>query len=575
MTELVYKLLETMPRDRIALVHRRLAPAVQIDIVAALPNELALKVLSHLSYTSLLTCTLVSRRWRTLADDPQLWRALCAHQGWRWRWPRVPHDPVPLFTQNESKEDFDDEGVGEDEDADNTGSSSGQTISYHQNVHTYGLPATPRINPPPRTQSTRGSRHSTPPPSRLPVRAGSSITMHTPSVNTNRFSSPSILPHVAVPRPDYKLLYQTHILLRNRLAHGSLRFSTLQNRGTPEAHTSVIYCLQLYSYPPGIDSSLSSWLGWQDRANASSDSLEAGPRGRQVLFTGSKDRTVREWNMETAVVERVFEGGHTGSILSLCAHGPFLATASIDFSVCIWDLRTGSLVQTVRDHQDSVLCVRFDDRYLVSCSKDRKVRLYRFIPKNVSRGIGPVLDAGIVLGTHHGAVNAVSLSHGLVVSASADKSLRVWDAASHTLLRTFDAHHARGIAAIDIAVSPFSAQNRKHSTVRPRSGDLQVLSGSSDKQIRMFNTELARGWSTAPEFHDPLPLPSSLLSGDGGRCEACGAVERSSSTACDQRQRRRASVKACEAHVDLVRSVALGPEFVVSGSYDQSVKVCL
>ena len=330
------------------------------------------------------------------------------------------------------------------------------------------------------------------------------------------------------PRPNYKLLHQTRILLKNRLVHGSFRFSTLQTRGTPNAHTSIIYCLQLYTYPED---------------------------GRQVLFTGSKDRTVREWNLTTGNVERVFEGAHNGSILSLCAHGDYLATAGSDFSVCLWDLRSGLLVQTISDHLDSVLCVRFDAKHLVSCSKDRTVRLYKFKNASSSSMIRRPLSEGIILGTHRAAVNAVALSGSLVVSASGDKSMRVWNADTGVLLHTLEGHHARGIAAIDI-LPPV------------------VLTGSSDKHIRLFDIEKRRGWGTAPEYHDPLPPTDeaqSLVT-----CPACGGavgegVGMERSLRCVQP--RRASVLASEVHNDLVRSVALGPDFVLSGSYDQSIKV--
>ena len=430
---------------------------------------------------------------------------------------------MPLFDNMDGEEDFDDEGMGEDEEPDSDHShSQTQTISYQHNPVVVGLPATPRIKPPTRSASTRQQqRRSSPPRNNGQVREGSRSRPF-----FFRHSAPMTMPSVEPPRPDYKLLHQTHILMKNRLLHGSYRFSTLQTKGTPNAHTSIIYCLQLYTYPED---------------------------GRQVLFTGSKDKTVREWNLITGNVERVFQGSHMGSILSLCAHNRYLATAGSDNRVCLWDLRDGSLVKKIKEHHDSVLCVRFDDERLVSCSKDRTIRLYRF--KSNSDSSGTILGEGTILGTHRAAVNAVALCGSLVVSASGDKSLRVWNADTGELLRTFEAHHARGIAAIDIA-PPL------------------VLSGSSDKHIRLFDVEKCRGWSTSPEFHDPLPLRPGAGADECTVCEACGGVygdglrvERRCALS------RRASVMASEMHNDLVRSVALSDDFVLSGSYDQSIKV--
>jgi WD40 repeat protein len=65
---------------------------------------------------------------------------------------------------------------------------------------------------------------------------------------------------------------------------------------------------------------------------------------------------------------------------------------------------------------------------------DRTVRTYSF----------PELELQHVLGAHRSAVNAVSLSGSFIVSASGDRSIRLWDADTGKLLRTFENHHSRG-----------------------------------------------------------------------------------------------------------------------------------
>lgn len=166
-----------------------------------------------------------------------------------------------------------------------------------------------------------------------------------PSIlRTRYFSAPSVLNSLEAPlRPDYKLLHQTHLKLQMRIRSGAYRLSSLQTRGTPpDAHTNTIYCLQMYTYPE---------------------------TGKQVVFTGSRDRTVREWNMATEAVERVISDVHQSSVLSICVGQGFVASAGSDRQVAVWDLERNRLVKLLNDHEDSVLCVRFDKERLVSCSK--------------------------------------------------------------------------------------------------------------------------------------------------------------------------------------------------------------
>ncbi|KAI0647579.1 WD40 repeat-like protein [Trametes meyenii] len=489
--ELAYSILASLPRSSLAVLQARIAPLLKVDIVGLLPPEIALHVFSYLPYQSLLTCTVVSRKWRALADDQSLWKTLCLSRKWEWRTPlqafQLASDTCPGHAPpNEG--DWDDEGMGDEEDSsdDDMQHDDSGFASMSMDID-LPLPSSssalvlPTGSPPRQVRSSR-----------------------------TRHSAPSVLQSAAAAfhlKPDYKLLHQTHVRLRNRFTAGSYTLSNLQTRGAPNSHTNTIYCLQLYTYPE---------------------------TGTQVLFTGSKDRTIREWDLSTGSVIRVVEGVHESSVLSICVHRGILASASSDRCVVLWDLATNQPIKVIKDHEDSVLCVRFDDRRLVSCSKDRTVRTYLF----------PDLTRQHVLSAHRAAVNAVAISNNCIVSVSGDRSLRLWDAETGALLRTFENHHRRGIASVDFR-HPY------------------VLSGSSDKHVRLVDVTTLQGWSTSPSADNKPPGVTEL--GSGVVCEACGS-NASAGGASQPPPRRRA-------HEDLVRSVALGSEFVVSGSYDFTVKV--
>lgn len=88
-----------------------------------------------------------------------------------------------------------------------------------------------------------------------------------------------------------------------------------------------------------------------------------------------------------------------------------------------------------------------------------------------------------------------------------------------------------------------------------------VLSGSSDKHMKLMDLSTGVGWCTSPEPDpdgntDPAPVLNRQP------CEACGGIPPLPKPPARQ-----------PTHSDLVRSVALNDSFVVSGSYDHTVKV--
>ncbi|KIK62844.1 hypothetical protein GYMLUDRAFT_84279 [Collybiopsis luxurians FD-317 M1] len=538
--ELAYQLLASLPRSRLATIQRRLAPLLQFDVVGSLPAEVSLQIFSYLPFPALLTCALVCRRWSILANDQTLWKKLCDARGWRWKQPLFNADGDEFGLQKGKGKGRatagagdgwgnpdDDEGMGDsDEDAEGdqeegeeepremteleaakmqltmmhrelddgfasmsmsfsgmsnsmaasgSASGSGSSSTLMNRTSVYPFHSHSYHNPPSRRHPQTVARRSA--PSLL------SNPLSGPSSSSNTVSSP--------PKPDYKLLHQTHVKIQRRILTSSYRLSALQTRGggpPSYAHTNTIYCLQLYTYP-------STSTSTSTHPSSSLSSFPPSSRGTQVLFTGSRDKTIREWNLSTGQVQRVISGLHHSSVLSICVHDGLLASGGSDRRVVVWDLVRERVVKVLEDHEDSVLCVRFDGKRLVSCSKDRTVRTYLF----------PDLEPQFILGAHRAAVNAVSISDTLIVSGSGDRSIRLWDAQTGKLLRTFENHHSRGIASIDFK-PPF------------------VLSGSSDKHLRLFDITTLQGWSTSGEYehgvgHGVVPPTPPLFNHGHGQSQ--------------------------------------------------------
>ncbi|KAF8761815.1 A Receptor for Ubiquitination Targets [Rhizoctonia solani] len=508
--ELAYQLLMTLPRSHLAELHRNLAPKLKVDIVASLPPEISISILSHLSYTDLLTCVLVSKKWQTLANDQELWRRQC------------------------HRKDLDvDEGVGEEEteyvDLPVAGPSNAQRTRSHDSGFVSMLSDT----------STSLTIPGLPRSSSVQQIGLALSRLDKPSTLLH---SHRILPIVSTlpagTAPNYKLLHQTHMLLNSRMRNSSFRMTVLPLRepspdllfhSLPQGHTSTIYCLALYTHPL---------------------------TGQQHLLTGSRDCTILEWDLCTRRPVRCFKGAHFGSVLNLAVSGEWMVTGGSDGQVVVWNLITGAVHKARRDTEDSVLCVRASSKTIVACGKDRHLRIYSL----------PDLKLVHILVSHRAAVNALSLSpDGLfVISASGDRSVRIWDTVTGKIVASLEGWHSRGIASIDFH-PPY------------------IVSGSSDKHIRVFNLQTREGWSTCcdsthttrPELPENLPnsLTSSLefetpvtpshpplpLVSSSQLCQSCNGLG--------------TVAKPRAGHKDLVRTVAMNRDFVVSGSYDETIKV--
>ena len=151
------------------------------------------------------------------------------------------------------------------------------------------------------------------------------------------------------------------------------------------------------------------------------------PQGT-VLASGSRDKTIRIWNLK-GQLQQILKG-HQGSIyrVSFSPDGQTLASASQDGTIKLWNL-AGQLLKTLTGHQGSVYAVTFspDGRYLASASRDKTVRLWT--------------KDGQLLKTLTGAKRSLddvkfSPDGRLIGAVSRDGKVRIWDSQGQ-LIREF------------------------------------------------------------------------------------------------------------------------------------------
>lgn len=96
-----------------------------------------------------------------------------------------------------------------------------------------------------------------------------------------------------------------------------------------------------------------------------------------ILITGSYDRTVRVWNLETGLEVACLKG-HTRAIRALQFDEAKLITGSMDHTIRVWNWRTGKCIRTLEGHTEGVISLNYDSNVLASGSVDATVKIWNF-----------------------------------------------------------------------------------------------------------------------------------------------------------------------------------------------------
>lgn len=324
------------------------------------------------------------------------------------------------------------------------------------------------------------------------------------------------------------------------------------------------------------------------------------------LVSGSRDNTMRIWNIHTRRLVRPPLVEHTGSVLCLQFDADpqedIIVSGSSDSDVIIWRFSTGQVIQKLRSaHSESVLNVRFDKRILVTSSKDKTIKIFNRRPlrhgdmgynENLVDPVGmnvrrygyepdiylelPIIPSYTLIAKlegHGAAVNAIQVRDDKVISVSGDRQIKIWHWPKQLCARTIPAHD-KGIACVEY-------------------DGRRIVSGSSDHKVYIFDavtgvnvadlkghTALVRtvqaGFADLPYSQTEDELEARRADAERVRTGVVDLSERA-----NRPSRRRGTTGASRSH-DAISYGAKLPEGggggkvygrIVSGSYDHSIIV--
>ncbi|KAG0214739.1 hypothetical protein BGX31_001040, partial [Mortierella sp. GBA43] len=308
---------------------------------------------------------------------------------------------------------------------------------------------------------------------------------------------------------------------------------------------------------------------------------------RGTLVSGSSDKTVRVWDIETGICLKVLSG-HTNGVsgVAFSRQRDQVVSCSYDRSIRFWDLSSGTCRHTLSGHTDTVWSVMFspNDRQLASGSGDNTVRLWdvetgmaqstlsghddtvysiAYSPQGhlIASGSRDMtvrlwnVDSGTcqsVLRGHSGSIRSVTFSPlgGLVASGGTDNSIRLWDVESG-ICRNILRDHEQPIRTV--AFSP--------------KGD-HIISGSEDKTVRLWN------FGTGDCRHTSNGRDRSVWNISGS--PICDLVATADGTVLKLWDLDTGScVKTLTGHSNVIKSIELSPagNWVVSGSCDKTARL--
>jgi WD40 repeat protein/serine/threonine protein kinase len=139
-----------------------------------------------------------------------------------------------------------------------------------------------------------------------------------------------------------------------------------------------------------------------------------------LVLSGSYDKTLRLWDIETGQCLRIFTG-HENSVESVCmsVDGRLALSGSADKTLKLWDIKNGKCLHTLTGHTDSVksVCLSIDDRLALSGSADKTLKLW-----DIKNGKCLRTFTG-----HTGSVESVCLSVDSRLALSGGETLRFWN----------------------------------------------------------------------------------------------------------------------------------------------------
>ncbi|KAL1874759.1 hypothetical protein VTK73DRAFT_236 [Phialemonium thermophilum] len=208
----------------------------------------------------------------------------------------------------------------------------------------------------------------------------------------------------------------------------------------------------------------------------------------EFLLTGSQDQTIKKWDIPRQRPQGLGKGSraiftrkaHDKDInaLDINSNGQLFASASQDKTVKIWDVEVGEVQGILKGHRRGVWTVKF-------------------APPGV-----PLIQG------EQGSVSG----KGAVLTGGVDKTIKLWNLADYTCLRTFEGHSNSVLKVVWLNVT---------SGEKAAKGSPQFASAGGDGLVKVWDANLGETECTLDNHEDRVwalavhPKTNTIVSGGG------------------------------------------------------------
>lgn len=191
------------------------------------------------------------------------------------------------------------------------------------------------------------------------------------------------------------------------------------------------------------------------------NTVDVSPCG-QFIASGGEDKHIRVWDFASGECLSVLQG-HQSRLygVNFSPRGKYLASCSKDKSVCLWNLQQKATIEQNDEHHDKICEVNWQkSQHFISASWDRTVKIWK--------------DDGTLVNTFcggDGRINTLAYADNSqkILAAGNDRRIHIWSEGEHRSIRT---KHKSGITHICVDKE-----------------EKLVLSASRDKSICLWDIE--------------------------------------------------------------------------------------